>query len=140
MPTPDELRAAIATGREDFQAALRDVAGRWDAPVPATDGEEQWTARRTAEHAIGAEAYFATQVCLACGYPGLEPVKPSYTSATEAILAFQKVSAKSDGRLKYVTENDLGMKHERWGDVASIMTINAKHLHEHAAQLRTAGT
>jgi hypothetical protein len=138
MPTPDELRAAIAEGRDELRAAIRDAAKRWESPVAAADGEERWTARQAAEHAIGAEVYFATQVCVACGYPGLEPASASYGSAEEALQGLQEVAARSDGRLKYVTDKDLVMTHEQWGDVTNLLSYNAIHLREHAAQIRTA--
>ncbi len=138
MKTPDDLRVAIAAARDDLRQALNDVDGRWEANVAGSEGEDQWTARRAAEHVISAETYFTTQVCVACGYPGLDSSRLSFASPAEALQALDEVAAKCDGKLKYVTETDLAMKHETWGDVASIMSVAATHLHEHAAQLRTA--
>lgn len=138
MKTPNDFRAAIAAARDDLRQALREVDGRWDAPVASSDDGEPWTVRKTAEHAISAETYFTTQVCVACGYTGVESARLSLASPEEALQAFDDVAATCDAKLKYVTENDLAMKHETWGDVASIMTVAADHLHEHAAQIRTA--
>lgn len=138
MQTPDDLRAALAGARDDLRQALREADGHWDATVASSDDGEPWTARRTAEHAISAETYFTTQVCVACGYPGVDSARLSLASPQDALQALDDVAATCDGKLKYVTEKDLAMKHETWGDVANIMTVAAGHLHEHAAQIRTA--
>jgi hypothetical protein len=93
-----------------------------------------------AEHAIGADLYFASEVCGACGYPGLELSRLSLATPAEAITAFAEAAAKSDGRLKYVSENDLTMQHKSMGSVADVMAIAASHLQEHAAQIRAAAS
>ena len=87
-----------------------------------------------AEHAVPYEAWFASEVCAACGYPGIEPIAGPFAMAAEAIAAFDATSAKADGRLMYVTEKDLTMPHGRFGTVARVMERNARHLWEHAAQ------
>ncbi len=133
MPTPDELRARIAAGRASLRSAIAAVAGRWDA-APA--GE--WSPRQIAEHAIPMEVAFASDVCAACGYPGLPPWEASYPSAADALANLDEAGAKADGRLKYVSDNDLTMKQADYGDVAGLMAHNADHLEEHAAQMRGA--
>jgi hypothetical protein len=140
MPTPDELRAKIATARQDFQSALEGAGAGWETkPTGDAEGEDAWSPRQVAEHAIGADLYFASEVCGACGYPGLELSRLSLATPADAITAFAEASAKSDGRLKYVSENDLTMQHKSMGSVADVMAIAASHLQEHAAQIRAAG-
>jgi hypothetical protein len=130
MPTPGELRAAIAEGRELLRSSIAAAAARWDSG--AGDG---WSPRKTAEHAIASEVFFASQVCAACGYPGLDPWPAQYATSAEALQGLADAGAKADGRLKYVTETDLPMKHERMGTVTEIMELNASHLREHAGQI-----
>jgi hypothetical protein len=79
--------------------------------------------------------FFASQVCAACGYPGLDAWPADYESPSAALEGLEAAAAKADGRLKYVTETDLPMKHEQMGTVVDIMTLNANHLKEHAAQI-----
>ena len=138
MATPDELRTAIAEGRAVFRAAIAAAAANWERSLPPSGSEEAWSARQAAEHTIQAEVWFTSELCTACGYPGLDPIEPSYPSAAEAAKAFGEVSAKCDGRLKYVTEKDLAMPHGELGTVAEIMRYDAQHLLGHAAQMRTA--
>jgi len=135
MTTPDELRTAIAEGRAAFRAALEAATGRWEVAPVTGEGEGAWSPRQVAEHAIPYEQWYASEVCAACGYPGIDVDRPHMPTASEALAAFDAAAAKADGRLKYVTEKDLAMPHERMGSVAGIMERNARHLREHAAQL-----
>jgi hypothetical protein len=130
MPTPDELRSSIAEARELLRTSIAATGDRWESTA-----SDDWTPRKAAEHAIAAEVYFATEVCAACGYPGLDPWPASYPTAADALQGLADASAKADGRLKYVTETDLPHKHKTWGDVSGIMQYNATHLREHAAQI-----
>ena len=127
MPTPDELRASIATGRRTFREALLAAADGWERAPAGGEGEEAWSARQTAEHVVPVEAFFTTAVCSACGYPGVESPTASYPTAEDAAAAFDEVAALCDGRLKHVTETDLAMQHERFGTVADLLAMNAHH-------------
>ena len=136
--TSDELRTQITEGRAVLRDAIQAAATNWERAASAGEGEQAWSARQTAEHAIGAEVFFTSTVCTDCGYPGLERPETSYASADEALTAFAEVSALCEGRLKYVTESDLEMPDERWETVAGVMAYNATHLQEHAAQIQAA--
>lgn len=131
MERPDELRAALAAARDDFGSALTGAMARWEQ-APA----HGWSPRQVAEHVAAAEIYFATEVCKACGYPGLDLISPSFANANDGLNGFDEAVAKSDGRLKYVSEKDLLMPHEGMGSVADVMMLNVTHLREHAAQIR----
>lgn len=137
MATPDELRAAIAEGREELRNAIREAGAKWEQKPAAGEGEEAWSPRQAAEHAISADLFFASHICVCCGYPGLDLQQLSFATPEEALAGFDEVIEKADGRLKYVTEKDLAAKSERFNtDVAGVMGVNAHHLKDHAAQIR----
>lgn len=138
MATPDELRTAIAEGRAVFRETLANFAGDWERKPEAGEGEDAWSPRQAAQHAIGAEAYFTTSICKACGYPGVEFPRPDYATPADALRAFEEVVELTNKKLKYVTDTDLAHKDERFGTVEDLMKVNAQHLHDHAAQIRSA--
>ena len=89
MPTPDELRASIAEAREALRSSIAAAGDRWEVTA-----DDDWTPRKTAEHAIAAEVYFATEVCAACGYPGLDPWPASSSgSSTDDNIVIRGFSA-----------------------------------------------
>src|SRR6185312_1800227 len=87
MPSPDELRAHIAEGRAALKSAIQTSGDRWEQTIPGDD----WSPRKAAEHAIGAEVYFASEVCSACGYPGLDPWTGSYATPADAIAGLDRL-------------------------------------------------
>jgi hypothetical protein len=139
MATPDELRASIAESREALRAALEAAkAGEWEKKPESGEGEDAWSAREVAQHVIPAEAFFATQICVACGYPGVEFTNRSYESAADALAALDEVIEVTNKKIKYVSDTDLEKTHERFGSVETMMNITIGHLKDHAAQIRTA--
>lgn len=138
MATPDELRAAIAEGREALKAAIAAAANAWETKPQAGEGEDAWSPRQVAEHVIPTEGFFTSAVCAACGYPGLERISGSYPTAQDALRHLDEVIELSNKKLKYVTETDLAKRHERFGSTEDLMVGNARHLNEHAAQIRAA--
>jgi hypothetical protein len=139
MPTPDELRAEIAEGREILRAALEAAKnGDWERKPAAGEGEAAWSAREVAQHVIPAEAFFATAICVACGYPGVEFSNRSYASPAEALAALDEVIEITNKKIKYVTDTDLLKPHDRFGSVEGLMKTSAGHLRDHAAQIRAA--
>ncbi len=141
MPTPDELRAAIAENRAAFRAALEGAAAAWEVAPASGEGEAAWSPRQVAEHAIPVEVYFASSVCDACGYPGVKwEGSKSFATATEAVEAFDAAIALANGRLKYVTETDLPKKKddEKARTAQQWMELSAYHMLDHANQLRAA--
>ena len=93
MAAPDELRAAIAEGRAAFRSALESANDSWEKTPAGGEGEDAWSPRQVAEHLIPTESYFTTQICKACGYPGLDRVEASYATAAEALAAAARVAA-----------------------------------------------
>jgi hypothetical protein len=139
MPTPDELRADLAAARREFEDAVRAAGDAWERKPSSGEGEDAWSPRQAAEHCIGADVAYATAVCVACGYPGLERWQGSYETPEAALEGFAQARALSEGRLKYVTDKDLLMKNERGYSVEQIMAASAQHFRDHAAQIRAAG-
>lgn len=135
MATPDELRAAIAESRTVFRAALESAGPAWEKQ-PAGEGEDAWSPRQVAEHAVPAEVQLASMVCVACGYPGLDKPEGSYPTPAAAIEALEQAAAQSDGRLKYVTDTDIVKPDNFFKTVEGIMQYNASHLRDHAAQIQ----
>ncbi len=137
MANPDELRTALATGRQALKDAITAAASGWER-APGGEGEAAWTARQAAEHTIPTEAFFTNAVCTACGYPGVDQVTGSYATAADALKHLDEVVEMCNKKLKYVSETDLEKKHEKYGTAADLLAGNANHLNEHAAQIRAA--
>ena len=131
MATPDELRANLAAGRAALKEAISAAKDRWETSMAG--GE--WAPRRAAEHAASTDVYYASEVCAACGYPGLDPWEASYADAEAALAGVDAAAAKADGRLKYVTDKDLEMVHQKYGPVSALMGMAAEHMREHAEQI-----
>ncbi|HXH21206.1 MAG TPA: hypothetical protein VNN10_04185 [Dehalococcoidia bacterium] len=136
MPTPDELRADLAAARADFADAVRAAAAVWERRPDSAEGEAAWSPRQAAEHCVAADVAYASAVCIACGYPGLDRLQASYATAADALLGLEQASAIADGRLKYVTEKDLEMRNQRGFTVAAMIRANADHFRDHARQIR----
>lgn len=138
MATPDELRAAIAAAREDLKSAIAGAGDTWEKKPAAGEGEDAWSPRQVAEHVIAADVFFASHVCKCCGYPGLDLSELSFATPADALAGLDEAAAKSDGRLKYVSDKDLEAKSERFNtDVAGVLGVLAHHIQDHAAQIRS---
>ena len=142
MASPDEARAAIEAARGELREAIGAAGGNWRvAPAVSGDGES-WSAEAVAKHVIGAEIFFATAVCEACGYEGpANPVgeDPTLEGAEEALAVWSQVGEAADSTIRYVTAEDLERTHERMGTVAEVMATWQGHIREHAGQIRQAG-
>ncbi len=140
MASPDELRTDIGEARDALRQALATAGETWERQPGGGAGEEAWSARHAAEHVIAAEVFFATAVCTACNYPGPESPwgreKLQLGTAAAAEDAFEKAVAAADSKIKYVTDTDLEMKHDRMGTVADVMSRWSEHLRDHAQQIR----
>ena len=134
MATLDEARAALDNGRTAMREAIEAAEMGWRK----TAGGDAWTAQQTAEHVIEIEAFFTTAMCDACGYPGVDVVRPDCASSTEALDEFDAVVNNCNAKLKHLTQEDLAKVHERFGTVEEILAMNMNHLTEHAAQIREA--
>lgn len=140
MATPDGLRADLAAAKQEFEDAVRVSGAVWERKPAGGEGEDAWSPREAAEHCIGSDVFYATAVCLACGYPGLERWQASYATPEEALAGFAQARAQSEGRLKYVTDKDLLIKNERGYSVEQLIAANTAHFRDHAAQIRAAAS
>ena len=142
MPTPDEIRADLGAARSDLAAALRtSAAASWERKPEGGEGEDAWSAREAAQHVIGAEIYYATAVCDACGYAG--PDSPfdgrlELESPEAAQMALEQAIEAANAKIKYVTETDLAKEHERMGSVLDVFASWTGHVRDHATQIEAA--
>ena len=142
MASPDELRAEIARARDELREVLRGVDKGWEKEPESGEGEDAWSPRQAAEHVVRAEVFYARMVNSTCGREGPEnpwadgpPVLPT---AADALRALDEAVALADPALALVTEADLPRPHERWGSIEEILAGDARHIREHATQIRAA--
>lgn len=139
MASADELRQQIAEARAQLREALAGVDGKWEQ----SPGGEEWAPKQIAQHAIGAEVYFANFVSTAMlGKPG-EADRSEIASAQDALARHEAAAATADRAYKYVEDRDLtkvageipGTTEQT---VEAAMRRAAEHLLEHAQQLKSA--
>ena len=142
MATPDELRAAIDRARDELRDALRSVGDGWEKQPGSGEGEDAWSARQAAEHVVRAEVFYARMVSSTCAREAPEnrwaDGPPPLPTPADALRALDQAVAIADPELALVTEEDLPRPHERWGSIEQILEGDARHLREHATQIRTA--
>ena len=144
MPTPDEIRAELASARDELAAALSAApADTWERKPESGEGEDAWSAREAAQHVVGAELYYTNAVCEACGYDG--PDSPfagglEFASPADAGTALTQAIAAADSKIQHVSEGDLGKSHERMGALPDVFESWTGHLRDHAAQITAAGS
>lgn len=140
MATPDELRTSLAEARAKFRTSLESITADWETAPQSGEGEDAWSPRKVAEHAIGAEAFFTNALCEACGYPGVEFERgATYATPADAIVAFDAIVEATNKKLKYVSGTDLPKEHKSLGSSEKILGIAAYHMNDHAAQIAAAG-
>lgn len=141
MATPDELRSDIARARDELRGVLRGVDEDWEKEPESGEGEDVWSARQAAEHVVRAEIFYARMVSTTCGRDAPEnpwaDAPPALPTPEDALRALDEAASVSDPALELVTDEDLMRPHERWGTIEQILAGDARHLREHAAQIRT---
>ena len=142
MATPDELRADIARARDELRGVLRNVAKDWEKQPESGEGEDAWSARQAAEHVVRAEVNYARIVNRTCGREGPEhpwpDAPPTLATPEDALRALDQAATIADSAFALLTDEDLAKPHERWGTVEQVLGGDARHLLEHAAQIRAA--
>jgi hypothetical protein len=141
MPSANELRAEIAAGREALRTAIEGAAAQWDRSL---EGDE-WSPRKTAEHALSAELHFASEVARATGRNPIEREEFELDSPTDAIEALTRVAAATTAVYARVADGDLEAAVPFMenigrfsGDVAGAMDLAAYHYNDHARQIGAA--
>lgn len=140
MATANELRASIDQRHQELRAALEAAGARWEVE-PATG---EWTARQTAEHAIGMERMYAGLVAeaLSGDAPGGKEI--ALASAQDALTALEEAIGACAPVLQSVSDADLSQAAELKGEVPSpdipktvegVLWLNAFHIDDHAKQI-----
>ena len=141
MPSAHELRVEITAGREALRNAIEGAAAQWDR---SPEGDE-WSPRKTAEHALSAELHFASEVATATGQAPIEREEFELDSPTDTIEALARVAAATTAVYARVADGDLEAampfmeNSSRFsGDVAGAMGLAAYHYNDHARQIGAA--
>jgi hypothetical protein len=143
MASADELRARLGESRQGFRAALETAGPNWSEEPENPSGEEEWSPQRVAQHAIGAEVYFANKVSeTMLGKPAAFE-RAELGSHQMALEALERAIAVADRAYKYVEDRDLEKPMEVAGGfpqtIGGSLMLAAHHLSDHASQIRTAG-
>jgi hypothetical protein len=140
VANPNELRSDLVEARADLQSAFHDAHQTWDSVPKAGEGEESWSPKQAAEHAIETEVFFTSNIAVACGAPALESPAIDCSTPASAAAALTRVSALCDRTLRYVSEPDLTKTYKNaQGEprtVEKALSIMASHAREHAQQIR----
>lgn len=135
MASADQIRAQIEEGRAALRAALESAdAARWEAAA----GDEEWSARRAAEHAIGSERAIAGGVANAM--MGKPPERPelALSSPAEALAALEAAVADCNKVIRYVEDRDLEKRVGESSTIQASMELLATHARDHAGQITAA--
>jgi hypothetical protein len=142
MANPNDLRGDLVEARADLQAAFHAAHQAWDRAPSAGQGEEAWSPRQAAEHVIGVEVYFTSNIAVACGAPAIETPVVNCATPADAAAALTRVSALCDRTLRHISETDLSKTYQNnRGEsrtVEQALTTMASHAREHAQQIRDA--
>lgn len=135
MASAEELRQQLAANRAAFRQVVSVLGGKWEQ-APA----EEWTPRRIAEHAIGAEVMFATRCFEAMQSKPSDWERLPLETPEAALARLDQAAAVADRAYRYVEDRDLQKPGNPSGDypktVEGIMLNAVNHLAEHAATLR----
>tara|TARA_Y100000588_G_scaffold393688_1_gene510690 strand:- start:1134 stop:1613 length:480 start_codon:yes stop_codon:yes gene_type:complete len=133
VPSADELRGKIEKSHSGLRTVLEQVdAAKWEL-VPVDD--DQWHARETAEHVIGAARRIAGRVADAMMGKAPEAVELSLATPAEAINALELAIEDVNKVIRYVEDRDL---EKNVGDDATIesrLELLAVHADVHSEQI-----
>lgn len=139
MSDPKSLRAAIVEARADFQAAIHDAAAAWDRAPQAGEGDDSWSPRQHAEHAIRSEMFHASAIAEACGYGKRDIPRPSLETPAAAAAEAVRQAAAADNVIRHVQEHEMEKVFSMRGmerTVAQLLERMSTHLNEHATAMR----
>ena len=136
MASLDELRRAITEARAELLTAAALAAATWEqARGPESSGEEGWSPRQAAEHAIGADTAFARAVADAVGLapPPRQTIELATADAAASVSA--DVAKLADAVYGAVEPTHLEIATRFAGNVEGVLRVAAGHLQEHAKQI-----
>ena len=132
MATADEIRGQIEESRTALRGALEAAdAGAWEQTIAG----DEWTPRKTAEHVIGAERYFAGRVADAMLGKAPESQELALASPQEALEALDAAIEDANRVTRYVEDRDLSKTAGDDSSIQATMEMMATHVAEHAAQI-----
>lgn len=137
MASAAEMRQQLAANRAAFKEALSAAGGKWEQAAP----DDEWTPRRIAEHAIGAEVLFATRCFEAMQSKPSEWERKPLENLETALTTLDAATAISDRAFRYVEDHDLLKAGNPSSDtyaknVGGILQNAIDHLAEHTATLK----
>ena len=137
MASAAEMRQQLATNRAAFREAISAAGGKWEQAEP----DDEWTPRRIAEHAIGADVLFATRCFEALQSKPTEWERQPLETLDAALARLDAATAIADRAYRYVEDHDLLKMGTPVTDtyvknVAGILQNAIDHLAEHTATLK----
>ena len=136
MASLDELRGAIREARAALLEAADPAAATWEqARGPESSGEEGWSPRQAAEHAISADTAFARAIADAVGLDA--PPRPTVelTTPDVAVTVSADVAKLADAVYEALESTHLEIETRFAGNVEGVLRFAAEHLQEHARQI-----
>lgn len=137
MSSAEELRQKLVANRAAFRQALSAVGGKWEQATP----DDEWTPRRIAEHAIGADVMFASRMFEAMQAKPTEFERLPLETVDAALARLEVAASIADRAYRYVEDHDLRKAGNPAGDypktVEGILLNAVDHLAEHAATLKS---
>ena len=137
MATAEELRQKLVANRAAFRQALSAVGAKWEQAAP----DDEWTPRRIAEHAIGADVMFATRCFEAMQSKPSDWERLPLETPDAALARLDAAAAVADRAYRYVEDHDLRKAGNPAGDypktVEGILQNAVDHLAEHTATLKS---
>ena len=141
MATSDETREQIAAGAQAFREAIESFNGDWEADTGSDDSEEIWSARKVAEHTVGAVSYFAGVVATAMDARAAEKTGGEFAAAADTIPALDASLEVLNRVFRYVEDHDMVKPVDRadsmdWeATIGAAMVRAGTHFTEHAATI-----
>lgn len=137
MASAAEMRQQLATNRAAFREALSALGGKWEQPAP----DDEWTPRRLAEHAIGADVLLATRCFEAMQSKPSDWERLPLENLDAALARLDAAAAISDRAFRYVEDHDLTKMGNPTSEtypknVGGILQNAIEHLAEHTATLK----
>jgi hypothetical protein len=141
MPSADDYRTQVTAARTALRAAISGAADRWEMAPAAGEGEEAWSPRQVAEHAIGSERFFARAIAGSMEGKAPERIEFAFATTDEALAALDSSIVDCDKVFRYVEDRDLakaapmpdGVSFPK--SIEGFLQLNAYHLNDHAKQI-----
>ena len=141
MANADDTREQIAAGAQAFREAVESFSGDWEADAGSDGGEETWSARKVAEHTVGAVGFFAGVVATAMDARPAEKTGGEFAASSDVLPALDASLEILNRVFRYVEDHDMVKPVERpesmdWdATIGAAMVRSGTHFTEHAATI-----